>query len=247
MSRALIAAAALISLVALALGSASADEPAPAPAAAPAAAPTSELDRVVDGLQKFYDSVGDFKASFKQAVKRKHLPRPLKKSGKVFFKRPGQMRWDYMQPERVLYVSDGEILWSYEPADKQVYKVNVKDSELYTALKFLFGQGNLRAEFDIALAPAGKGDEGLTGLELVPKVKQSNYKKLRLFVDAKTFEIRRTVLVDPLDNESRIDFSDISYEELKPEGFKFTPPPGARVQDLAQKAPQPGLPAPKEQ
>ena len=187
------------------------------------------LDQAVNGLQAKYETVTDFKATFKQVVKRKHLPRPLKKQGTVYFKKPGMMRWDYAQPDRVYYVSDGEILWSYQPADKLVHKLRVKDSELYSALGFLFGQGDLRKEFNLALGDAA---DGLVALTLTPKIKQSNYKILTLRLDPTSWEIRVTELVDPLDNVSTVTFIDPSYDTLKESGFKFTPPKGVQVEDL---------------
>lgn len=195
-------------------------------------AETITLDAAIDGLQTRYQEVSDFKAKFKQVVTRKHLPRPLKKSGTVYFKKPGMMRWDYTQPDKVYYVSDGDVLWSYQPADKLAYKLKVKDSELYDALKFLFGQGNLRAEFNITR----KGvEDGLLVLHLVPKKAQTNYKDLTVYVNVTTFEIARTELVDPLDNVSAVTFIDPTYEVLKVKGFKFKPPKGVNVQNLANK------------
>ena len=212
-----------------------ADVPPGAPA--PTVTTPAALEAAVSGVEGFYKKVTDFKADFTQEVRRAHLPRPLKKSGKVYFKAPGRMRWDYTQPERVYYVSDGEVLWSYEQETGQCIKMKVSDSELYDSLKFLFGQGDLRGSFDISGVPA---DAGLLGLKLVPKKNQSNYKSLTLFADAKTFEIKKTELVDPLDNVSTITFDGATYEPLKDEGFKFKPPKGATVQDLTRAPGEPG-------
>jgi outer membrane lipoprotein carrier protein len=192
--------------------------------------------QAVDGVEAFYKKVSNFKATFRQEVKRKAMPRARKHRGIVYFKKPGMMRWDYTQPEKNYYISDGEVLWSYTPEDRVVYKLPVKDSELYGALKFLFGQGDLRKEFDVSLgAPAAD----LVTLELRPKVKQSNYKSLTLRVDPKTFEIKQTELVDPLDNVSKVTFAGAVYEELNAKAFKFTPPAGVRVQDLQTGRPSP--------
>lgn len=192
------------------------------------------VDQAIDGVHAFYSKVTDFKARFRQTVTRKHLPRPLKKSGMVYFKKPGMMRWDYTQPDKVYYVSDGAVLWSYEPEEKVVYKLDVRESELYSALKFLVGQGDLRAEFNVTLeAP----EDGLVVLALAPKAAQTNYKTLRLLVAPQTFEIRATQLVDPLDNVSHIVFEGASYGDLKPEGFKFKVPKGVRVEDLKSRGP----------
>ncbi|MCA9514973.1 MAG: outer membrane lipoprotein chaperone LolA [Myxococcales bacterium] len=204
------------------------------------AAEPSELDRTVDGIEAFYKKVTAFRASFSQVVKRAHLPRPLKRSGKVYFKAPGKMRWDYTQPDKVYYVSDGDVLWSYEVETKQCIKMGVKQSELYDSLKFLFGQGDLRGSFEISAAPA---KDGLTGVKLVPKTGQSNYKSLTLYADPKTFEIGRSELVDPLDNVSTITFEKVSYEDITDDKvFAFTPPKGVTVQDLTKSSPD--APAP---
>ena len=193
----------------------------------------SEIDRIVDGIQARYASVSDFKARFSQTVTRKHLPRPRTNKGKVFFKRPGMMRWDYTSPEKVYYISNGDILWSYQPEDKLAYKMRVRESELYQALKFLFGQGDLRKEFNVSL---GDSESGRSIVVLEPKTAQSNYKRIRLFVDAKSFDIRTTEIVDPLGNVSRVTFDKVTYETLNAKAFTFKPPAGVRVEDLARPA-----------
>lgn len=216
-----------LSLVAVATFAWASDPPKQAPALMVPAPIT--LAQAVAGVQSFYAGVTDFKASFTQVMQRRHMPRPLHKSGTVFYKRPGMMRWDYLQPDRVYYISDGDTLWSYEPDERVVYKVPVKDSELYGALKFLFGQGDLQAGFEVALGTQA-GDK--VTLELTPKDKQSAYKRLVLHVSIRTWQIVQTELIDPLDNVSQITFADVTYEPLKVEGFKFTPPEGVRVQDF---------------
>ena len=142
------------------------------------------------------------------------------------------MRWDYQIPERVYYISDGQVLWSYEAREKLAYKLPVKNSELYSALKFLFGQGKLREEFSIRQVAATKG---LLGLELTPKVPQSGYTKLVLEVSPETYDIRSTILFDPIGNESRVRFENAKTDKvLKEAAFRFTPPDGVRVEDLTR-------------
>lgn len=188
------------------------------------------LDQAIDGIEARYRDVTSFEAEFTQLVKLAHLPRPRKKTGKVYYMAPGKMRWDYLAPERVYYVSDGNFLWSYEVAAKQVTKLPVKDSELYDSLKFLFGKGDLRGSFDATLA--GPDKDGNVGVRLVPKKGTQNYKSLTLWAKPDTFEIVGTELVNPVDGTSTITFSKVSYEPLKPEGFDFTPPKGVAIQDM---------------
>ena len=199
-------------------------------------------EQAVAGVQSFYEKVSDFSADFKQSVKRKNMPRARKLKGRVGFKKPGMMRWDYRQPEKVLYVSDGSTLWNYQPEDGVAYKLNVKDSELYNALKFLFGQGNLEKEFKVKLL---KPRKGLVRLHLSPRVKQTNYKSIELQVDPKTFEIRTSVLTDPLGSRSTITFSNIKYAPIDAKVFTgFKPKKGVRIQDMTVPSAKPAPPAP---
>ncbi len=192
----------------------------------------SALDQLIDGVEARTSKITDYEAKFHQEVVRKHLPRPLKRSGTVYFKKPGMMRWDYQIPERVYYISDGVVLWSYEAREKLAYKLPVKNSELYSALKFLFGQGKLREEFQIRQVAASKG---LLGLELTPKVPQSGYSKLVLEIAPETYDIRSTILVDPVGNESRVRFESAKTDKvLKEAAFRFSPPDGVRVEDLTR-------------
>ncbi|MFT7578818.1 MAG: outer membrane lipoprotein carrier protein [Myxococcota bacterium] len=202
-----------------------------APAAAPTKGENVELEATVAGIEARYKLVTDFKASFAQEVKRAHNPRPKKKSGRVYFKAPGMMRWDYLSPERVYYISDGEILWSVEKEQKQVAKLNIKDSDLFDSLKFLFGQGDLRASFDATFA----GHDGdLVGLSLVPKKGQQNFKSLTVWAKKDGYEVVKTVLIDPVDNVSTITFKDLKYDTLKVEGFKYTPDPNFKLLDYTK-------------
>ncbi len=221
---------ALAASLLLVVASAFAADPAPAGDGA-------TLETAIKGIEAFYSKVTDFKASFSQEVRRAHLALPLKKSGQVFYIKPGKMRWDYTQPEKVYYVSDGDVLWSYEVANKQAIKMNVKDSELYDSLKFVFGEGDLRASLNVLL---GSEKDGLRALVLTPKGGQRNYKTLTLWARPATWEIARTELIDPLDNVSVITFTGASYDKLKPEAFQFKPPSGATIQDLTKKGAEPG-------
>ncbi|MCA9646888.1 MAG: outer membrane lipoprotein chaperone LolA [Myxococcales bacterium] len=199
---------------------------------APVAHAEPSLDDAVRGIEAFYGKVEYFKANFQQEVRRAHLSRPLKKSGKVYYIKPGKMRWDYTQPDKVYYVSDGDTLWSYEVATKQAIKMDVRRSELYDSLKFLFGEGDLRQSFTITLGPS---EDGLQALLLTPKGGQQNYKTLTLWAKPGTWEIARSELVDPLDNVSVITFTGATYEALDPAAFAFKPPKGASIQDLTPK------------
>jgi len=190
-----------------------------------------EFGALVESVEKYYADKSNFSALFEQTVHRTHLPdRPVKKKGRVYFQRPGKMRWDYEEPDKVYYVSDGKVLWNYIPESRLAYRLDVVDSDLFYALKFLFGQGSLARDFDLA----DGGKEGESRVIIVkPKTAEHNFRQLRLLVAPDGPRIEATILTDPAGNRSRLQFLKVSYKELPDEGFKFEPPEGVQVEDLS--------------
>lgn len=211
------------SLSALVGATALADAPASAPTSGAIAAVVTGVG-VLDKVQAFYQSTTDYKAAFKQVVRTRSPKRTFHRSGTVFFKIPGMMRWDYKAPDEVYYVSDGEVLWSYDVEEAIAYRMRVKDSDLFHALKFLTGAGNLTRDFDAKVLPTTP--EGLTPILLTPRHDDRNFQSVTLFVDASTGETRESEVVDPMGNVSRIQFDRPVFKPLPKEGFSFAVPRG---------------------
>jgi outer membrane lipoprotein carrier protein len=65
-------------------------------------------------------------------------------SGKVYFSRPGRMRWEYESPEQKLFISDGKTVWFYVPSDHSVTRAAIKEStDWRTPLALLTGKAKL--------------------------------------------------------------------------------------------------------
>lgn len=190
------------------------------------AAPT--VDAVVAGIQAFYGDAADLKASFTQTYTYKVYNRKQVSTGKVFFKKPGKMRWDYQTPARKLFVSDGATLWVYEPDENQAFKRGLKSSQLPVALTFMTGEGKLADEFTSSLLESK--DPAIHKVKLVPKRHQGDYKSLVLTVDAKTFAVQASTVIDPVGNTNYVAFSDVQTNAgLPDQGFAFSPPAGVQV------------------
>lgn len=205
---------------------------------APAPTPTARLDlaTVVDRVQKKYDGAADFHASFNQTLTNTAFKRRTPSTGEVLLKKPGRMRWNYKTPDPKMYLSDGDLLWLYEPEDKQAFKQDLKTSQLPAALAFLTGKGKLATEFDISFAKdpvvGGARDYVLT---LVPKQPQAQVKSMLFVVDPETFFVRETLIVDGQGNTNDLLFSDIKINgRLQDATFRWTPPAGVRVVDTGK-------------
>jgi outer membrane lipoprotein carrier protein len=207
-----------------------------AAATSPAPEARLDLDAVVNRVQRRYDTATDFRARFTQRLTSAAMGRKTNSAGTVMFKKPGRMRWDYEKPERSTYVSDGGVLWLYEPDDQQVFKQALKASQLPAALAFLTGKGKLAAEFDIARPE--KTAYGLAGdylLALAPKVAEPQVKSILFVVDPITFDVRESVITDGQGNVNDLTFADIRMGSHIPDAqFHFSPPAGVRVIDTAK-------------
>ena len=43
-------------------------------------------------------------------------------SGTLWLKKPRKMRWEYRSPKEKLFISDGQAVWFYLPAERQLQK-----------------------------------------------------------------------------------------------------------------------------
>jgi outer membrane lipoprotein carrier protein len=195
-----------------------------------------DLQTVLDRMQKRYDQAKDFHARFSQNYSRAVVGRATLSTGTITFKKPGRMRWDYDKPEPRMFLSNGQVLWLYEPSEKQAFKQDLKTSQLPAALAFLMGKGKITDEFDVAFAKDAKqGRPGDYRLALSPKQPQSAYKSILFIVDSKEFLVRESVLVDSQGNTNHFTFDGLEVNgKVSDAVFKWTPPAGVRVVDTGQ-------------
>lgn len=189
---------------------------------------SSQVDAIVRKLQQRYDATTDFTANFTQAVEVPTLGRTLKSTGQVFFKRPGRMRWEFVEPEKQTIVADGQTLWVYQPEHHQVLKAPFRAAfQSGTPISFLFGVGELARDFHASLLP--QGEPGAARLKLVPK-QDKEIGVLVLEVNAQSYDIVAAEVTDPLGNVTRLTFTDMKRGVgLEQSRFTFEAPPGADV------------------
>ena len=188
---------------------------------------------VAKRIQKFYKKTEDFQSDFKQIYTDVAAGEKKKNWGKVYFKKPGKMRWDYYNSDELgkrkkTLVSDGKVFWVYELEFQQVFKQCLADSKLPTSLKFLMGQGDLLKDFDVSFSD--DSTEKNPELVLEPKEPTPKYKKVHFQVDPETFQVDKTTVFDPYGNTNEIHFQSTKLNKNLPDsGFEFEPPKGARL------------------
>jgi len=220
---------------------------APVVTPAPKPAPTSAAN-YVDEVQKFYATIEQVTAQFRQTVTNTTFGSTKDSDGTVYIRKPGKMRWDYLQKrgDKVEYkksfISNGASLYVVEHDNKQVMKKNLTNDLMPVAVSFLYGKGDLKAEFAAELDTSGKfGAKGEIVLKMTPKAPSAQYKQLYLVVSPADYHVTQSIIVDSSNNVNHFRFFTPNFKApIKDQWFEFDPKsvPSYRVVDADQKPAQ---------
>ena len=194
---------------------------------------TNSAEPIVDALQRTYDATVDFVADFRQETEVKTLGRSLKASGKLFFKRPGKMLWNYETPKGQFVLADGKHLFFYQPEQNQVIKSPLKNAfRGDIPLSFLLGLGNLKKDFNASLKAS---DEGQNVLRLEPKGEAGGHNEILVGVSKSSSDIVWVSVRDAANNLTTLRFSNMRKGVgIKDSLFQLQIPNGADVVELGQ-------------
>jgi outer membrane lipoprotein carrier protein len=172
-----------------------------------------EVREVVKRLQARYEKTKDLQADFTQKTLIEGFERPVTSSGKVYIKKPGRLRWSYLNPAAEdIYVNRDDVK-VYVPEHKQVLIGKLTQMASSQApLELLQGAARLDESFEIEPTPGnGKGLAGIRLLTLIPKQNSSEsgktLQRIVLEVYPKTYFIRSVSLYELSGNVSTFEFS----------------------------------------
>jgi outer membrane lipoprotein carrier protein len=195
-----------------------------------------EVRDVVRQLQARYEKTKDLQADFTQRTRIEGFERPVTSSGKVYIKKPGRLRWDYLDPanERI-YVNHDDVK-VYVPEHKQVLVGKLTQMAASKApLELLQGAAKLGESFDIE--PTTGRERGIGGIRLITLIPKSkdhestqNLQRIVVEVFPKTYFIRTVSLHEISGNVATFEFSDLKPNlGLGNEVFDFKTPPDVEV------------------
>lgn len=195
-----------------------------------------EAREVVKQLQSRYEKTKDLQADFSQKTKIEGFERPVMSSGKVYIKKPGRLRWDYLDPaSEQIYVNHDDVKM-YVPEHKQVLVGKLTQMAASKApLELLQGAAKLNESFDVEpTTGTARGAGGIPLVTLTPKDKRNdaaqNLQKIVLEVFPKTYYIRTVSLYEISGNVAVFEFSNLKPNlGLGNEVFDFQAPPDTEV------------------
>ena len=195
-----------------------------------------EVREVVKHLQARYEKTKDLQADFSQKTKIEGFERPVMSSGKVYIKKPGRLRWDYVDPAtEQIYVNQDDVK-VYVPEHKQVLIGKLTQMAASKApLELLQGAAKLEESFEIEPTTGKDRGVGSTPLiTLIPKAKEQestqNLQKIIVEVFPKTYFIRTVSLYEISGNVAVFEFSNLKPNVgLGSEVFDFKTPSDVEV------------------
>jgi outer membrane lipoprotein carrier protein len=195
-------------------------------------------------VQAHYETVTDLTARFRQTRQAVVIGGGFAASaepareGSVVLAKPGRMRWSYETPDESLLVTDGKVVWMYDPLLEEAQRLPDAAGLLSgAAVRFLMGEGDLLASFAVSTPDCAARP---VRLELVPR-EDAGYERLSLDVDPESGRVQASTVTDLFGNRTTVAFSQVRLN-TKPAAdvFRFEPPPGVAVIDLTVSPPTPG-------
>jgi outer membrane lipoprotein carrier protein len=147
-------------------------------------------------------------------------------------KKPRKMRWEYRSPKEKLFISDGQAVWFYLPAERQLRKTTLKKlDDLRSPLAFLLGKTKLENELRglskvVDQSPLSPENTLLRG---VPQAMVGQANEVQLEITPSD-QIVRIVLLEADGATTEFRFAGWKENlELSDSRFQFTPPPGVET------------------
>ncbi len=183
-------------------------------------------------VEKKYSEVGTLEAQFSQVNDLALLKKKQESTGKIYFKKPGKLRWDTLKPDKSNLVSDGKVYWYYTPPFEEGERGQViekKSAEVQSKLAQLL----LTGAFKEAVASKSMTITALAAnrFSLKPKADSAGtVEKAEITIDLTDKLITEVFLSHANGNTSRIQLSEIKLgKKLDNSFFQFKAPPNTDI------------------
>jgi outer membrane lipoprotein carrier protein len=199
---------------------------------------TLEPVAIAEKLQATYVEAKTLSADFKQTTALQLSSRVKHGSGSMVFLKPGHMRWDYMEPDIQVLVSDGKTMSMYFEKSKQMIITDAKELlQSDVTYSFFAGKGDINKDFEVLESglPSSNTDESHL-IKLVPRRSHSQVAYMHAWISKQSFLINRLQIVDHFDTVTDLHFSNIlingdkyNKRPIDNDLFSFLPPAGTEI------------------
>ncbi|MDH4233183.1 MAG: outer membrane lipoprotein carrier protein LolA [Nitrospirota bacterium] len=183
---------------------------------------------IVDELKKKQAEIETVSALFMQEKHTKLLTKPIRSTGRFFYKQPGMIRWEYGGSTSMQVMYNGKELWLYYPELKEADSLS--GIPQYSSLMH-FDISSLSRDYAIA----ARKEKNVLILRLAPKTK-GPVRQIEMEFNRESSFPGKITLVDSNDEETVITFRDARINrEIEDALFNFVPPEGVTVRERTLK------------
>jgi outer membrane lipoprotein carrier protein len=198
--------------------------------AAAVSSPAQDVRPLARAVDDHYNHLRSLQLEFTEIYRGSGVER--EESGTLWLKKPRKMRWEYRSPREKLFISDGQSVWFYLPAEKQLRKTQLKKlNDLRSPIAFLLGKTKLESELQglskvVDQAPATVGNTLLRG---VPKALDGQVNEVQIEITP-AHQIARIILMEPDGGSTEFRFSGWRENpDLSDSRFQFKAPAGVEA------------------
>ncbi len=171
------------------------------------------LARILDAFDRKQRETVTMVAGFTERKDLKLLAKPVVSRGEFCYNRPNQVRWEYLEPDRKIFVITENMYIAYYPALKRAEEVPIKKFVGKRLFRFIgLGQSidDLGKYYEFRLAPESD-IAGTQLLLLTPRKKRvrDHVAEMKIWVDANTFLPRQLQYVEGDGDSTLLAFHDI--------------------------------------
>lgn len=192
----------------------------------------SQLARAVDA---HYNHLRSLESDFTE-IYRGDGPERVE-SGTLWLKKPRKMRWEYRSPNEKLFISDGQAVWFYLPAERQLRKTALRKlDDVRSPVAFLLGKTKLENELRglskaVDQSPLDPANTLLRGVpqSIISESMAGQVSEVQLEITPSD-QIVRIVLIEADGATTEFRFAGWKENlELSNSRFEFSPPPGVET------------------
>lgn len=176
-------------------------------------------------------SYRSFQANFEQFYYSATISTPLHEKGKLYFKKPNLMKWEYQDPEEKVFLIKDDLFWDYNKEEKQLIKYDLSQGEQNTeVISLLSGKVSLLDNYSVELNPFPTENANTIQIKLTPKDEEFADTFLLLEIDEKTWFIQTLISFDWTGNRTEFRFSKIKTNvTLHNKTFELRVPPDVEI------------------
>lgn len=190
----------------------------------------ADVQDIVNHVDDRYAKTQDLQGEFTQETIIEGFESGFTSTGKFYLKKPGLLRWDYLEPSKEHIYVDGDAVMMYVPEHQQVVKGTLTQMAASKGpLALLLGVGKLSQQFTILeISELPRGSQKLPDLTLIPKPDGDTaptIEKIELQLFSDSYLIQTISIFEASGNISRVRFDHIQVNQgLAADLLQFTLP-----------------------